>query len=337
MTAPPPATTPPGVIPPAVLSQPTVTVRLLSLGRLHFLPGEPVAVFTHRHMMSLYLVVLFCLIGFDTSGSAAVLPIELRGAIYVLSMIAFMSVIALSFQIAFKISARRGALSVHLSPILFVATLCAVAVGETIIQLLVTVSNDGMTRSGLLILFHYMVGELASAVVAHRLMPVILAELRGLPIRTLAETDPMLWVGAAQHPTPEPASEPASALAPTLAPAPDDATGSGFLVAGGRSFAFKSVTSLRAEGNYVHLFTADKRELLPGPLSDLVGQMPEYLGRQVHRSHWVATRAVLDWHADGREISLHLADGQTVPVAITRRREVRDWLVAHGLPRRAMP
>lgn len=312
MTAPPHA-----ALPHAAPHQPVVTIHLLSLGRLHLLPGEPLAVLTHRHMLSLYLILLFLLVGLDTNGAAGVLPVELRGAVYVISIFTCLLVLALCFQIALKISARRGALSMHLTPLLFVATFCSIVVGETGIRMLMPVENDTLTRVGLLFLFHYLVGELSAAIVAHRLMPVILAELRGLPIRSLAETDPALWV-----------TGPAAA---------DDVAAAGFLVAGDRSFAFHSVTNLRAEGNYVHLYTADRRELLPGPLSDMVSQMPESLGRQVHRSHWVATRAIADWHPEGREITLRLTDGQTVPVAVTRRREVRNWLVALGLPQRETP
>lgn len=300
-----------------------VTLHLLSLGKLHVLQGEMAGILSHRHLLTLYLVVLFTLVGLDTNDAARALPVEMRASIYIGAMGAFMLSTLLCFKVSFLIAARRGALAIHLSPILLLSTACSVFVGEFLLRTPLLGVNQSLTRIILLFVFHYLISELATAVVTHSLIPHILTELRGLPIRTLAESDPALWV----------ADGPTAPQTPPQTPAAPD----GFLGAGGRSFAFSGLMHLRADGNYVHLRSLDRTELLPGPLSDLVGQLPDTLGMQVHRSHWVATGALRDWQAKGRDITLRLKDGQTVPVAVTRRREVRDWLIATGLPQSDAP
>ncbi|AWB47328.1 hypothetical protein HYN69_01340 [Gemmobacter aquarius] len=298
-----------------------LTLHLLSLGRLHILPGEMQVIVLHRHLLSLYLVILFVLVGLDTNDAARSLPVELRGAIYVCSMTAFMLAAMSGFAACARIAKRRGSFSIHLSPILFASTLCSVIVGESLLRMFVPDFSENLTRLTLLLVFHYLVAELAATIVNHRLIPLILAELRGLPIRTLAESDPALWMTE----TPRTPARPAP-------PLPD-----GFLEADGVSFPFQALIHLQADGNYVHLRANDRTALLPGPLSDLVGQLPDPLGMQVHRSHWVAASALVGWQAKGRDITLRLKGGQTVPVAVTRRHAVRNWLTGLGLPRSDAP
>lgn len=298
-----------------------LTLHLLSLGRLYILPGEMRAIVLHRHLLSLYVIILFVLVGLDTNDAARSLPVELRGAIYVCSMVTFMLAAMSGFAACARIAARRGSFSVHLSPILFASTLCSVIVGEGLLRTFVPDFTESLTRLTLLFVFHYLVAELAATIVNHRLIPLILSELRGLPIRTLAESDPALW-----------ATDTPRTAARALQPLPE-----GFLEADGISFPFQALLHLQADGNYVHLRATDRTALLPGPLSDLVDQLPDPLGMQVHRSHWVAASALVDWQAKGREITLRLKGGQAIPVAVTRRHAVRDWLTGLGLPRSDAP
>ena len=297
----------------------TVVVNLLSLGRLYLAPGEVLSILLHRHLLVLYLTVLFLLVGLDFNGAEGVLGVELRGTIYILSMGSAIAVLALSLLAAQAVAARRGRCVLHLSPVLILATISAVIVGEAMFRLLTPPQNEGVTRLALLFAFHYMIIEFAAAIVCHQLVPLILSELRGLPISKLFETDPALWQEEA-------------ATVEDVTDAVD-----GFLAVAGRSYPFASLVHLQADGNYVHLRAHGQTELLPGPLADLVRQLPQSLGKQVHRSHWVARSALTGWSADGREITLYLATGATVPVAVTRRRELRAWLTALGLPRREGP
>ncbi len=292
-----------------------MTFHLLSLGRLHVEPGEIQHVLLHRHMLSLYLAILFLLVGLDTNGASGTLSIDIRGAIYAGAMLSFMLVVSLGFGMARRLALRRGRFNMHLSPMLFLGTVVSVVVGETLLHLMMEPDHDTPARLVLLLTFHYLVAEMATAIVAHTLLPGIIGEIRGLPIRKLSQTDPALWAPTAQRP----------ANPPPL---------TGFLVAAGRSYPLATLLHLQADGNYVHLWATDRHELLPGPLTDLVRQLPDGMGRQVHRSHWVAIPALAAWQSAGREITLHLTNGQQVPVAVTRRRELRNWLTDLGLERR---
>ena len=98
------------------------------------------------------------------------------------------------------------------------------------------------------------------------------------------------------------------------------------LVAGGASFPVASVLQMQAQGNYVRVWTDTGTHLVPGPFATLLGQLPQALGCLVHRSEWVATRAVVSSHRQGRSTELGLSNGNSVRVASTRAGNVRDWL-----------
>lgn len=302
-------------------ARPIAVFNLLSLGRLYLQPGEVVPMLTHRHMLSLYLILFFALVALDFNGASPGLPVELRGTIYIFAMGTALCLLGLSLSAALTLAERRnGRVALHLSPVLILATLGSVLVGESCFRLLLPVEDPSALRLFLIVAFHYIVAEFAAAAVAHGLLPTILAELRSQPITQLSETDPALWA-----PDPDPG------LADL---APEEL---GFLIVGDRSIPLPGLLHLQAEGNYVHLWAQDRHELLPGPLADLVRQMPTDSGRLVHRSHWVATAAIRRWHSDGREITLQLSNDQSVPVAVTRRREVRDWLLKLDIPRMTGP
>lgn len=97
-----------------------------------------------------------------------------------------------------------------------------------------------------------------------------------------------------------------------------------------------SVLRAQAQGNYVQLWTETGQVLKPGPFHAVVGGFPDTLGCLVHRSEWVATRAVVSATRDGRATLLLLVTGDTVRVAATRTGKVQDWLAqfAPDRPRR---
>ena len=98
------------------------------------------------------------------------------------------------------------------------------------------------------------------------------------------------------------------------------------LVAGAVSFPVTTVLQIQAQGNYVRVWTDSGTHLVPGPFATLLGQLPQTLGCLVHRSEWVATRAVVSSQRQGRTTELGLSNGNTVRVASTRAGNVRDWL-----------
>lgn len=98
------------------------------------------------------------------------------------------------------------------------------------------------------------------------------------------------------------------------------------LLAGNQRFRADAILRLSAQGNYVRVITDTTEALVPGPLSDLVATLPEGLGALVHRSDWIATRAVAATTREGRNTALLLTDGSAVRVASSREALIRDWL-----------
>ena len=95
----------------------------------------------------------------------------------------------------------------------------------------------------------------------------------------------------------------------------------------GQKLALADIWHLKAEEHYVQVWLRDgKPLLLRGRLADAIAQLPEGSGMQVHRSHWVANKAVaaLDRQRDGWR--LQIRTGQEVPVARNRQADVRDWI-----------
>ena len=97
----------------------------------------------------------------------------------------------------------------------------------------------------------------------------------------------------------------------------------------------QGVLRLEAQGNHVLVVTERGRHLLPGPFGAMVARLPPDLGRQVHRSHWVACRAVLGTQRQGRDVVIETVDGARVPVASSKFGTLRGWLAAAGRHRSA--
>ena len=85
----------------------------------------------------------------------------------------------------------------------------------------------------------------------------------------------------------------------------------------------EDVISLGAEEHYVRVFTRDHSELVYARLGDAIAEMPETLGTQVHRSWWVADKAVVAARRGTRRYRLELVDGSTVPVSDRFAKAVR--------------
>jgi hypothetical protein len=79
--------------------------------------------------------------------------------------------------------------------------------------------------------------------------------------------------------------------------------------------------------HYVDVVTRRARTSLLLRLSDAMAEMEGIPGAQVHRSHWVATAAVVGARRSGSRVVLDLLDGSSVPVS----RGYRDRAEAAGL------
>ncbi|MDN5788451.1 LytTR family DNA-binding domain-containing protein [Pseudorhodobacter sp.] len=97
----------------------------------------------------------------------------------------------------------------------------------------------------------------------------------------------------------------------------------------GQKLRTTDILHLKAEEHYVAVVLRDgKSLLLRGRLADGIEALPDTLGMQVHRSHWVATAALTDLLCKREGWRLRLSNGAEVPIARNRRIEVRDWAEA---------
>lgn len=89
-----------------------------------------------------------------------------------------------------------------------------------------------------------------------------------------------------------------------------------------------AVLYLKMEDHYVRIRTEHGSRLEMGPLARVTAGLSGVEGLQVHRSWWVARRAIQGVERDGRNLRLRLVDGQTAPVsrASVARLRAAGWL-----------
>ena len=90
----------------------------------------------------------------------------------------------------------------------------------------------------------------------------------------------------------------------------------------------QDVLCLQMEDHYVRVHTAQGSHLVLATFSQAQAALAGGAGLRVHRSWWVADRAVAGAERDGRNLRLILKNGVTAPVARTSVAEVRakGWL-----------
>jgi len=88
------------------------------------------------------------------------------------------------------------------------------------------------------------------------------------------------------------------------------------------------VLYLRMEDHYVRIRTEHGSRLEIGPLARVTAGLSRVEGLQVHRSWWVARRAIAGVERDGRNLRLKLIDGETAPVSRASVAKLRaaGWL-----------
>lgn len=82
---------------------------------------------------------------------------------------------------------------------------------------------------------------------------------------------------------------------------------------------------LRAEAqeHYVRLTTATENRMVLYRFNDIVAELPDQTGMQVHRSHWVAYEAMARLVKDDSRLWLELTDGERIPVSRKYAEDVR--------------
>ena len=88
------------------------------------------------------------------------------------------------------------------------------------------------------------------------------------------------------------------------------------------------ILALQAEEHYIRIYTKDGAELVHYRFRDAVTEMPDQLGAQVHRSWWVAERAIQSAKRGTRRWQLNLETDVSVPVSDSYVAAVREkgWL-----------
>jgi len=119
---------------------------------------------------------------------------------------------------------------------------------------------------------------------------------------------------------------PRSAAIPAPRSAPDPGGATGFLDRLPPRLG-RELLCLKMEDHYVRAHTTRGSDLILTPLKDAVAELGDE-GLQVHRSWWVAKRAVSEPVAQGRNLYLRLSNGLEVPVSRASVAKLRaaGWL-----------
>lgn len=92
------------------------------------------------------------------------------------------------------------------------------------------------------------------------------------------------------------------------------------------------LTYLTMRDHYLEVHTSAGQAMLLMRLSDAVGELADYDGFQIHRSHWVASAAVSRLVREGRGLLVELKDGVRLPVSRSFAPQVRDRIGEMNLP-----
>jgi DNA-binding LytR/AlgR family response regulator len=99
-----------------------------------------------------------------------------------------------------------------------------------------------------------------------------------------------------------------------------------YIDAGGVPIAVGEVLYLEAQQSYVNIVTLARTYLVRRKFSECISDMPEDMGKQVHRSYWVNRCAVADFQRLNQySFQIVLNNGFNVPVSRTRSTEIEKW------------
>ncbi len=85
---------------------------------------------------------------------------------------------------------------------------------------------------------------------------------------------------------------------------------------------------LRAEAqeHYVKLIGSEENRMVLYRFSDILRELPDTLGMQVHRSHWIANDAIQNVYRKGNNTRIVTSDGSEIPVSRRYISQVNGWL-----------
>ena len=83
---------------------------------------------------------------------------------------------------------------------------------------------------------------------------------------------------------------------------------------------------VEAQEHYVRVTTSKEKRMVLNRFSDVINDLTEKKGLQVHRSHWVAMSAIEDVEQNGQSMQLRLITGDSVPVSRSYRKATQTAL-----------
>lgn len=250
----------------------------------------------HRYIMIHYAIVALGITLLDIRSGPHVLTLVEFMQVVVASLLAALCVLILVPVLGMATLYRDGGvLRIRASLLLFGANAAGMIIGQVTLYLLTGQTPRDLMTLLAMTLFYYLLGEVIYHYVLLVIIPRVLRDMRG-------EWDD--------------------------APGGEDGAEAedGSILIRGERFDPATLWHVMADGNYIHVRTAERRAFLPGPFGPVVARLPDHLGMRVSRSDWVARQAVCGMRREGRALWLHLADGSAVKVAHARMRAVQDWL-----------
>lgn len=268
-------------------------LRLVNGETIHLNRFEAVPLLLHRYLLAVYLFMWMALTLTDPSGQSHKAPLDLRLLQYGVGMFVVFATFLAIYGACDVVSGIRGR-GVRLYHWLVVLVVAILGLAASSFCIFLITGENLFTPKIFFILsiFYFVIIEVTVQLIVWLLLPRILAEIRRDPEATVA----------------------------------GEAATVGKLVTGGHVLAHDTLLHIEAQGNYVAIITDTGMIEAPGPFSALVEQLPPHIGLRVHRSHWVARRAVLHHRRSGRDLVLDLSYGGVAKVALPRQAEVIDWL-----------
>ena len=272
---------------------------------LHLISGDTIRMrrfevaraMIHPRILALYAVMWVVLVLADPSGQAGSPPFSVRLAQYAVGVwavwIGFLGIIT-GYEALFGSKDRIVALPDW--PVVLAVSVLGLAASEAVVVGMLQELRITARVFAVLAVFYFVIIQINIQVLNWLILPRVLADLR--------KDTPCAGGGN------EPCDDNAAAV----------------LRAGGKTVDLGALLHIAAQGNYVTIVTDDSQYEVPGPFSALLEQIPQQLGLRVHRSHWVARRAVVAHRRRGREMLLDLTYGGVATVALPRQEAVLDWL-----------
>ena len=283
-----------------------LSLRFICIDPVLLRPGEIRLIIRHRFILIYAFGLATLLLLANFSGHHQTMPLEQRAPIYLGGVFVGLCICGMVLHAVEKLFAHRG-IALHMSPVFLLSAATGISSGELLSRALNASQQMTLYESALVTIFYFICTELFGTFAAYFIFPPILSELRGEKITSITDISVRRPRPSMQESLQNPSTEQV-------------------LEIGGRQFDPGAILHIRADGNYVHVATEERAQLLPGPFSSVVAKMPADVGRQIHRSHWVAERAITGYRRVRRDILVTLQDGGEVKVAIPRHQEILSWL-----------